>query len=558
MKFKFILFLLLNLILFVNIGFSGCEEDVEDCGYSSEPQSTYPSTEYTNIPNGEIFGPPTELFLNSLNENPQKQAEYLSNIGIEITSNSNIEISSVNNGIITIQSQDGITTSFDSKNPYLQNSIILPSGEIELPNKKAKFSGEVEFTPNGDAILKTDSTYTPLDKKEEALGTISVSQTTLITAEKNNCESMTSCLVLNGKTLDVNKISEDNSIKVFSSDKKENGKYVEIIQGNIFQYNLADSAQFKLNIGKYVLNSKTSKSDYYLYAPNLEGNLNHYVISGNNINQDKIKALLISSKEDIANKINSVSIVETLKNLGFESTTLEERKQLYKIIYGKDAPKDSAKMNIALINFIKNKESNDATSNENPEDSGVSPELKITSGVGRESKKTTIIENNPSNEKLKEKLDTTIQNLKNIQIGNTNAYEYTINRCNQLNINPNLCISVIAQESVGNKDAVNTIGDTESVGLFQVEPKNANCNRKDPQCNIDHGTRLLKEHLTEFNGNEEKAIVKNNARRDALNPSKDCPGLLKYQCEIKPGGLIITQKHIKWVFGMKTQLEKKN
>lgn len=78
-------------------------------------------------------------------------------------------------------------------------------------------------------------------------------------------------------------------------------------------------------------------------------------------------------------------------------------------------------------------------------------------------------------------------------------------------VDPNLILAVIQTESSFNPDVVSSAG---AVGLMQIMPANfKHLGLTDPyniEQNIDAGTKLLKEYLDKYNGNEEMALMAYN------------------------------------------------
>lgn len=138
-----------------------------------------------------------------------------------------------------------------------------------------------------------------------------------------------------------------------------------------------------------------------------------------------------------------------------------------------------------------------------------------------------------------------IQNLNNNVVLRT-ALE---NAATQTGVDIKLLKAMALIESSGNPNAVSPKG---ACGLVQVLPSTArqSCDwLKNPQNGALAGAQYIRQvqnspQIQRLGGNQKYILMKYNATFQALEPSNDCPGMVKGECPINPGGFAETQQYI--------------
>jgi soluble lytic murein transglycosylase-like protein len=182
---------------------------------------------------------------------------------------------------------------------------------------------------------------------------------------------------------------------------------------------------------------------------------------------------------------------------------------------------------------------------------------------------------------LPSQVTTTIERLQNefLLSSDQNLLRYTIRESIRQEIDPNLVLAIIAQESGGDTDIVSPVG---AVGLMQLMPctalkdlgmdvdsqnyegtaedcsnvktdEQARDERFNPRANVENGI----EYLTILRGSDktnriEHVIAAYNGGYAALDDSNQCPGKLVYECGA--GGYEETLNYVNKVGGYYQQL----
>lgn len=153
-----------------------------------------------------------------------------------------------------------------------------------------------------------------------------------------------------------------------------------------------------------------------------------------------------------------------------------------------------------------------------------------------------------------------------------NRYDNLLNQyASQYGVDPLLTKAIMIAESSANPNAQSGVG---AVGLMQIMPKNgaawlsvteaqATQMLQDPETNIRLGTRYINTLIqnpcrgaaTCSNTDLRYAIAAYNGGPGANASSKDCPGMAKWECNIKPGGYVETQNYVKRVLNIYNALQ---
>lgn len=107
--------------------------------------------------------------------------------------------------------------------------------------------------------------------------------------------------------------------------------------------------------------------------------------------------------------------------------------------------------------------------------------------------------------------------------------------------------AIILIESGGSPGAVSPKG---ACGIAQVLPSTARktCNElKDARTGITEGLRVVRELKATTGGDIRRILIGYNGGNRALETSRDCPGKVKGECEINPGGYVETINYFKKV-----------